>query len=150
MWVIMTSVDFIGGDDGGDALGAGWLSNLQDNLGQEATDFDLDDGSDELISSAHVAEAFARGGTGRLGGRWQVVFEGGLRDAVMTAGSLDGAQLAGKDPLLDGGVADADGGGSLAWSEQGVKRFHRCLRCKSYKNVITYRIKFIHAETMFL
>ena len=67
---------------------------------------------------------------------------------MMATGSLDGVQLAGEDPLFDGGVADADGGCSLAWSEKGVERFHRGLRFKSYKNVITDRIKFLDAETM--
>jgi hypothetical protein len=85
MWVIMTSVDFmraaadlafaqlhladgIGGDDGGDALGAGRVSDLRGRPWPGGrTEFDLDDGADELIASADVAEALARGGAGRLG-----------------------------------------------------------------------------------
>ena len=43
--------------------------------------------------------------------------EGGLRDAVMAAGGLHGFELAGENPLLDGGIADAEEAGGFAWGE---------------------------------
>ena len=53
--------DSVGGDDGGDALrGAG--VDLEDDLGEEAGEFDLDDGADDLVAAAGGAEALARGG----------------------------------------------------------------------------------------
>ena len=47
-------------------------------------------------------------------------FEG---DAVVAAGGFDGADAAGEDPVLEGGIADADFVGGLAGREQ-VGRGH--------------------------
>jgi len=97
--------------------------DLEDDLGEEAGEFDLDDGADDLVAAAGGAEALARGGGGarRRGG--EVAGEGGLGDAVVAAGGLDGAELAGEDPLLDGGLADAGWRGGFAWVRSGAE-FH--------------------------
>jgi hypothetical protein len=89
----------IGGDDGGDTLGA----DLEDDLRKQAADLNLDDGADELIASAHIAEPFARGGGGRPGGGGKVALESGRRDAVMAACGLDGLEFACNNPLFNRG-----------------------------------------------
>lgn len=43
---------------------------------------------------------------------------------MVAAGSGDGFQFSSEDPLLDGGVADADGGGGFARGEEGVGGLH--------------------------
>ena len=43
------------GDDRGDVL----VADLEDDLGEEAADFDFGDGADELIAATDVAEAFS-------------------------------------------------------------------------------------------
>ena len=40
------------------------LADFEDDLGQQAADLYLDDGADELIAAADVAEALARGFAG--------------------------------------------------------------------------------------
>lgn len=63
-------------------------------------------------------------GVGARGRGGEVAGEGGVCDAVVAAGGLDGLELTGEDPLLDGGVADADGGGGLAGGEELGGGFH--------------------------
>ena len=61
------------------------------------------------------------GGGGRRdgGGGGQELVKGLERDAMVAAGSFDGADAAGKDPVLEGRVANADFAGGLARREQG-------------------------------
>ena len=47
---------------------------------------------------------------------------------MVAAGGGDGFELSGEYPLLDGGVADADGGGGFAGGEEGDGGLHEaCL-----------------------
>ena len=91
-----------------------WSPILRDDLGEEAADFYLGDGADELIAAANVAEALAGRFASCGGFGFHERVEGALRDAVVAAGGLDGLEGAGEDPLLEGGIADAEGGGGFA------------------------------------
>ena len=53
------------------------------------------------------------------GGGGQELVERFEGNAVVAAGGFDGADAAGEDPVLEGGVADADFVGGLAGREQG-------------------------------
>lgn len=99
----------VGGDDGGDAL----IADGQDDLGQQAFNDNFKYGAGELVASADA------GGAGVCGCGGQELAEGVGGDAVVTAGSFDGADASGEDPVLEGGVADAELFGGLARGEQG-------------------------------
>ena len=103
----------VGGDDRGNVL----IADFEDDLCEQAADFDVGDGADQLIAAADVAEAFAGGFAGGTGFRFHERIERSLRDAVVAAGSLDGLDGAGEDPLFEGGIADAEGGCSFAGLE---------------------------------
>ena len=104
----------VGGDDGGDDLAA----DGEADLGEEAFDFKLDDAADELIAAADRAHHLTLRGLGTFGFEEERV-ELGLGDAVVAAGSFDGLKFAAIDPLLDGGVGDAEAESGIARSEQG-------------------------------
>src|ERR1700761_6108337 len=106
----------VGGDDGGDAL----IADLEDDLGKQTGNLHVDDLADELIASADAAEAVARDLGVASGTRLHHRLEGGLRDAVMAAGGRDGLELAGDDPLFEGGIADAEGCSGFAGFEKDV------------------------------
>jgi len=76
------------------------------------------------LTSTMVPTIWLRRGGGARGRGGEVAGEGGVCDAVVAAGGLDGLELTGEDPLLDGGVADADGGGGLAGGEELGGGFH--------------------------
>jgi hypothetical protein len=46
---------------------------------------------------------------------------------VVAAGGFDGLEGAGEDPLFEGGIADAEGGGGFAGLEQDVYVGHGVL-----------------------
>ena len=96
----------VGGDDGGEAL----FRDVEDDFGKKAVYGDFGDGAVELIASADLGE-----GTGGIVAHALQVWRklGGV-DAMVSAGGFDCGELAAQDPLLDGGVADADGGGGFA------------------------------------
>src|ERR1700737_5204831 len=91
--------DGVGGDDRGDAL----VADGEYDLGHQAVDLEVYDFAYELIAAADLAVAFA----GADGGGFDFTLEEGLErrggDAMMAAGSGVGGDLAGEDPLLDGG-----------------------------------------------
>ena len=99
----------VGGDDGGDYLiGDGNL-----DLGEQAVEADLHHLADQLIAAAdRGGEFLLLDGGGRAG--MQHGLNVALVNAVMAAGSFDGAQLAAIEPLLDGRVGDAESLGSIA------------------------------------
>ena len=53
--------DCVGRDDGGDAL----IANGEDHLGEQAFDFDLDDGAEQLVAAADASGAGMGGGGGQ-------------------------------------------------------------------------------------
>src|ERR1019366_9345346 len=76
-------------------------------LCQQSFDADLDDASDELVAPADVAEtcpALSRLGAQRLE---EIAVKFALRNAMMSASCLHGAQLALVYPLLEAGITDA-------------------------------------------
>jgi hypothetical protein len=106
----------VGSDDGGDDLAA----DGETDLGEEAFDFEIDDAADELIAAADGAHHLALRGFGAFGFvEERVQFRFG--NAVVTARGFDGLELAAIDPLLDGGVGDAEAHCCFA---RGEKRGH--------------------------
>lgn len=114
----------VGGDDGGDHL----IADGELDLGQQTVEAQLHDLADELIAAAdRGGELFLLDGGGCSGmqHRLNVAFV----NAVMAAGSFDGAELAAIEPLLDGGVRDAEALGSIA---RGVEVCHRKQSIRNY------------------
>lgn len=103
--------DGVGGDDGGDAL----LSDGEDDLCEQTFNSDFKDGAEQLVTAADAGRA-GMGQSGR--GDGQKLVEGFDGDAVVSAGSFDGPDAAGEDPVFEGRIADADFVGSLARCEQ--------------------------------
>jgi len=104
----MQLADGVGGDDGGDGL----LADAEDDAGEEAVDGDVGDDADELVAAADLLTLGAAGFGGLVG------LEGAGGDAVVAARGLDGGEGAAEDPLLDGGIADAEEAGGFAWGEE--------------------------------
>ena len=91
------------GDNGVDDLAA----DGEFDLGDEDIEFELDGAADELIATADVAQHLALWGIGALGFVEQAV-EFGFGYAVVAARGFDGFDFAAVNPLLHGGVGDAE------------------------------------------
>jgi hypothetical protein len=119
--VAFAEVELAGGvscDDAGDAL----VVDGDGDLGEEAFDADADDVAGELVASADAAEALTGFGGGLKAVFGEEGLERGVRDAVVSAGGGPGGELAGENPLLDGGVADAEHARGFARGEEGLGR----------------------------
>ena len=98
----------VGGDDGGDAL----VADGEDDFGQQAS----------MTTSTTVPSSWLRplmragARMSRRGG--QELFERFEGNAVVAAGGLDGPDAPGQNPVLEGGIADADFFRGLARREQ--------------------------------
>src|ERR1700739_779990 len=101
-------VSGFGVDDGGDDL----ASDGELDLGEQAVIFQLDDAPGELIASADGSHHLALCSF-RTFGLVKEAVELGLGNTVMAAGCFGGLELALVDPLLDGGVGDAEAERSL-------------------------------------
>ncbi len=107
----------IRGDDGGDELTADGKLDLR----KQAIEAHLHDGSQQLVAAADGgSEFFSPGSCGTLGSEKRLNFA--FVDTIVAAGSFDSSQFAAVEPLLDGGVGDAEpfGGGA-----RGVEFAHK-------------------------
>ena len=104
------------------------VADGEDDLGEESVDLEVDDLADELVASADLAVAFAGAGRGGLLLLLEEGLEVGGGDAVVAAGGGPGWELAGDDPLLDGGVADVEHASGLAGSEERLCLGHEFIR----------------------
>src|SRR5208282_2072416 len=100
----------VGGNDGSDVLAA----DGEPDLRQQALDAHLDDAAHQLIAPADGAEVGAA--LGRLFAQRaeEKAVDLAERNAMVAAGGLYRAQLALVDPLLQAGVADAQGHSGVA------------------------------------
>ena len=116
----------VGGDERSDML----FTDAERNLGEETVVFYSDDAADKLIAARDFAEgatAFRDVAAFERFGDEAVDF--GFRDAVMAAGSFGGFEFAAVDPLLEGGVTDAEDDCGFARSEKSLHEFHlKCAR----------------------
>ena len=93
----------LSGDNGIDDLAA----DRELDLAEQAIEFEFDNAAYELIAAADTAHHLALGSVWALGLVKEPV-EFGFRDAVVTARGFDGLDFASVDPLLHGGVGDAE------------------------------------------
>lgn len=91
------------GDNGVDDLAA----DGEFDLAEEAIEFEFDDATDELVSSADAAHHFSFWSVWAFGFMEEAV-EFGFGDAVVSSGGFDGFDFAAVDPLLHGGVGDTE------------------------------------------
>lgn len=93
----------VGGDDGRDAL----IADGENDLCHEAVDDDFSDRAPQLITAADATCASGRGAGVRLP-CGEELLQLVQRNAVMAAWRFDGLNATGQNPVLEGGVADAD------------------------------------------
>src|SRR5882757_7070894 len=102
----------IGGNDGGNVL----LADRQRDLGQQAAKFDGHDAPDQLVSPADLPQiATPSLDVAALQLPREQAIDFAFRDAVVPAGGFYRLEFAAVNPLLQGGVADA----------QNIRRFSR-------------------------
>jgi len=93
-------------------------SNGKRDLRHQAHDLDVRDAADELIASADTAESRAAlAYFAAVGSPIEKFIDLLLGDTMMTAGGLDGADLAFINPLFERGIADPQDLGGFARRE---------------------------------
>ena len=108
----------IGGDERCDVL----FADPQSDLSEQTVILDGDDAADELIAAADFAEiATASGECAAFEFLGDEAIDFAFRDAMVPAGSFGCFEFAMVDPLLEGGIADAEDVSGFAGGEKSLQ-----------------------------